>query len=124
MSADGPATPLGSCLRARRALVTPQQAGLPPGANRRVNGLRREEVAMLAGISADYYLRLEQGRDHNPSTQVLEALARVLGLDHTATDYLLGLAAPQPRQRRRRPKRESVPSGIGQLLDVVGLPAF
>src|ERR1700729_1298981 len=114
---------LGGYLRARRALVRPGSVGLPDHGVRRVNGLRREEVAMLAGISSDYYLRLEQGRDHNPSIQVLEALARVLQLDQPATDYLLGLAAPQPRQRRR-PKRESVPPGVRQLLDVVGLPAF
>jgi transcriptional regulator with XRE-family HTH domain len=115
---------LGDYLRARRELVQPGNVGLPAGGIRRVSGLRREEVAMLAGISSDYYLRLEQGRDHNPSIQVLQALARVLQLDRAATDYLLGLAAPHPRQRRRRPKRESVQSGIRQLLDVVDLPAF
>jgi DNA-binding XRE family transcriptional regulator len=97
--------------------------GLPVSGVRRVAGLRREEVAMLAGISSDYYLRLEQGRDRNPSIQVLESLARVLDLDQAATDYLLGLATAQPRQRRR-PRRESVPAGIRQLLGVVGLPAF
>lgn len=79
---------------------------------------------MLAGISSDYYLRLKQGRDRNPSIQVLEALARVLCLDEAATDYLLDLATPQPRHRRRRPRRETVPDGIRQLLDVLGLPAF
>jgi transcriptional regulator with XRE-family HTH domain len=115
---------LGDYLRARRELVQPDNWGLPLNGFRRVNGLRREEIAMLAGISADYYLRLEQGRDHNPSVQVLEALARVLQLDQAATDYLLGLARSQPFRRRRRPKRESVSSGIRQLLDVVGLPAF
>jgi transcriptional regulator with XRE-family HTH domain len=116
---------LGDYLRARRELVQPGSVGLPGSGIRRVAGLRREEVAMLAGISSDYYLRLEQGRDSNPSIQVLEALARVLQLDQAATDYLLGLVTPQPLQRRRRrPKRESVPSGIRQLLDVVGLPAF
>jgi transcriptional regulator with XRE-family HTH domain len=115
---------LGDYLRARRELVQPDSVGLPVNGNRRVNGLRREEVAMLAGISSDYYLRLEQGRDHNPSIQVLEALARVLQLDQAATDYVLGLVAPQPRQRRRRGKRESVPSGVRQLLDLMGLPAF
>ncbi len=115
---------LGEYLRARRELVQPDGVGLPAHGVRRVIGLRREEVAMLAGISADYYLRLEQGRDRNPSIQVLEALARVLQLDRAATDYLLGLVAPQPRQRRRRPKRETVPSGIRQLLDVMGLPSF
>jgi transcriptional regulator with XRE-family HTH domain len=115
---------LGDYLRARRELVQPDSVGLPVNGIRRVSGLRREEVAMLAGISSDYYLRLEQGRDHNPSIQVLQALARVLQLDSAATDYLLGLGAARPRQRRRRPKRESVQSGIRQLLDVMDLPAF
>src|SRR6202012_276540 len=66
---------LGEYLRARRELVTPESVGLPQLGVRRTPGLRREEFAMLAGISADYYLRLEQGRDRNPSVQVLEALA-------------------------------------------------
>jgi transcriptional regulator with XRE-family HTH domain len=114
---------LGDYLRARRELIQPDTVGLPAGGVRRVAGLRREEVAMLAGISADYYLRLEQGRDRNPSIQVIEALARVLRLDQAATDYLLGLATPRPRHRRR-PRRETVPAGIRQLLDVLGLPAF
>jgi len=114
---------LGDYLRARRELVQPGSVGLSASGTRRVAGLRREEVAMLAGISADYYLRLEQGRDRHPSAQVLEALARVLGLDEAATGYLLGLAAPRPR-RPRRPRRETVPAGIRQLLGVVGLPAF
>ena len=115
---------LGDYLRARRELVQPDSVGLPVSGVRRVAGLRREEVAMLAGISSDYYLRLEQGRDRNPSIQVLEALARVLGLDQAATDYLLGLAAPRPRHRRRRPRRETMPAGIRQLLGVLGQPAF
>ena len=66
---------LGEYLRARRELVTPDSVGIPQFGIRRVPGLRREEVALLAGISADYYLRLEQGRDRNPSVQVLESLA-------------------------------------------------
>jgi len=115
---------LGDYLRARRELVTPADAGLPVLGIRRVPGLRREEVAMLAGISAEYYLRLEQGRDRNPSVQVLEALARVLRLDDTATAYLLQLAAPRPRTRARRPRRATVPPHIAQLLATVGLPAF
>ena len=115
---------LGDYLRARRELVAPESVGLPAQGVRRVAGLRREEVALLAGISSDYYLRLEQGRDRNPSLQVLEALARVLQLDQPATDYLLGLGAPRPRHRPRRPRRETVPTGIRQLLDVLGLPAF
>lgn len=115
---------LGDYLRARRELVRPEDVGLPVNGVRRVPGLRREEVAMLAGISSDYYLRLEQGRDRNPSVQVLEALARVLQLDATATDYLLTLGTPRPRSRPRRPRRESVPAEIAQLLEVIGLPAF
>jgi transcriptional regulator with XRE-family HTH domain len=115
---------LGDYLRARRELVQPDSVGLPVNGVRRVAGLRREEVAMLAGISSDYYLRLEQGRDRNPSLQVIEALARVLRLDQSATDYLLGRATPRPRHRRRRARRETVPASIRQLLDVLGLPAF
>jgi transcriptional regulator with XRE-family HTH domain len=79
---------------------------------------------MLAGISSDYYLRLEQGRNHNPSAQVLESLARVLQLDDTATAYLIGLAAPAARTQPRRRRRKIVPDGIVQLLDSIGLPAF
>lgn len=115
---------LGEYLRARRELVTPEAVGLVPGGTRRVAGLRREEVAMLAGISSDYYLRLEQGRDRNPSTQVLDALARVLQLDEAGTHYLHDLAAAPARRRRRRPRRETVPASIEQLLDALGLPAF
>ena len=98
---------LGAFLRARRELVTPQQAGIPGFGVRRVPGLRREEVAMLAGISADYYLRLERGRDRNPSVQVLESIARVLQLDDDHFAHLLSLVADVPRQRRRRPRKET-----------------
>jgi transcriptional regulator with XRE-family HTH domain len=114
---------LGEYLRARRELVRPEDVGLPVNGVRRVAGLRREEVAMLAGISSDYYLRLEQGRDRNPSVQVLEALGRVLQLDEAATDYMLRVAAPRPK-KRRRPRKETVPPSIRQLLDVIRLPAF
>lgn len=114
---------LGDYLRARRELVTPESIGLTTSGRRRVAGLRREEVALLAGISSDYYLRLEQGRDHNPSTQVLDSLAGVLQLDRAATDYLHQLAAPT-RRRRRRARPEKVPTSIGQLLAVLQLPAF
>ncbi len=124
MSGDAAASnALGEYLRARRALVTPEQAGIPVGANRRVSGLRREEVALLAGISADYYLRLERGRDRNPSAQVLQALARVLRLDDVEADYLLALAAPKPRTRRRV-RAERVPARLHHLLAAVNVPAF
>ena len=123
MSDDDRANPLGSYLRARRALVTPERAGIPSGAHRRVPGLRREEVALLAGISADYYLRLERGRDNNPSLQVLESLARVLRLDEVEQEYLLSLTAARPRPQRRR-KPERVPARLHQLLASVRIPAF
>ncbi|RZS77519.1 helix-turn-helix protein [Motilibacter rhizosphaerae] len=114
---------LGDYLRARRALVTPEQAGLPAGTRRRVAGLRREEVALLAGISSDYYLRLERGRDRHPSAQVLEALARVLLLDDVETRYLLDLAQPRPRVRTRR-RVERVPDRLHHLLAALDVPAF
>jgi transcriptional regulator with XRE-family HTH domain len=88
------ANALGDYLRARRQQVHPEEVGLVPGARRRVAGLRREELAMLAGISAEYYLRLEVGRDKHPSPQVLDALARALQLDAKATQHLRYLAAP------------------------------
>ena len=115
---------LGAYVRARRELVTPEQVGIPVLGARRVPGLRREEVAMLAGISADYYLRLEQGRDRNPSVQVLESLARVLRLDEAATAHLLGLGAGRPRRQRRRHRKETVPPGIVQLVAALALPAL
>jgi transcriptional regulator with XRE-family HTH domain len=85
---------LGDFLRARRQQVRPEDVGLVPGARRRVSGLRREELALLAGISAEYYLRLEVGRDKHPSPQVIDALARALRLDVLAREHLQYLAAP------------------------------
>jgi transcriptional regulator with XRE-family HTH domain len=106
---------LGEYLRARRELVRPVDVGLPDLGRRRVPGLRREELAMLAGISADYYVRLEQGRDHHPSQQVLDALARALQLDDHAAAHLRELAHPAPRRRRpRRPERAQ--AGAAQLV--------
>jgi transcriptional regulator with XRE-family HTH domain len=110
------ASALASFLRARRELVKPADVGLPNGDRRRVEGLRREEVAMLAGISAEYYLRLEQGRDHQPSDQVLEGLARALQLDDDAATYLRELARPQPR-RRRRPVPDRCDPAVQALID-------
>ncbi|MEV0404276.1 helix-turn-helix transcriptional regulator [Actinoallomurus sp. NPDC050550] len=120
----GEPNPLGDYVRARRELVTPEQVGIPVSGARRVPGLRREEVAMLAGISADYYLRLEQGRDRNPSVQVLESLARALQLDDDATAYLLRLGADRPQRRRRRARKETVPPGIVKLVATLPLPAL
>ncbi|UOZ06026.1 helix-turn-helix domain-containing protein [Amycolatopsis sp. WQ 127309] len=114
---------LGDFLRARRELISPDQVGIPVHGLRRVRGLRREEVAMLAGISADYYLRLEQGRDRRPSVQVLESIARALRLDAESAAYLAGLAG-DGRKRRRRAAKETVPAGIRKLVATLPLPAF
>ncbi|WP_040738193.1 helix-turn-helix transcriptional regulator, partial [Nocardia tenerifensis] len=88
---------LASFLRTRRARVDPASVGIPTERYRRVQGLRREEIAHLSGVSVDYYVRLEQGRATQPSEQVLDALARVLGLDDTEREHLGRLAG----QRRR-----------------------
>ncbi|MGW1727651.1 helix-turn-helix transcriptional regulator [Streptomyces sp. NPDC002306] len=90
-------TPLGDFLRARREALKPHDVGLPEHGRRRVPGLRREEVALLAGVSSDYYIRLEQGRENSPSPQVLDAVAQALKLDAESTDHLnrLCLAASQ-----------------------------
>jgi transcriptional regulator with XRE-family HTH domain len=85
---------LGDYLRARREQLRPEDVGMAPGTRRRVAGLRREELAILAGISVAYYLRLEQGRVTNPSEQVLNALARALQLDAIATRHLHTLTSP------------------------------
>lgn len=92
---------IGEFLRARRELVRPEDVDLVPGGRRRVAGLRRTEVALLAGVSSDYYMRLEQGRERNPSPQVVDALARALNLDDEARAHLHELARPRPRRRRR-----------------------
>ncbi|WP_306204597.1 helix-turn-helix transcriptional regulator [Actinoplanes sp. RD1] len=85
---------LGDFLRARRAATTPADVGLPESGARRVTGLRRDEVALLAGMSVDYYKRMEQGRERNPSEQVLRALAAALRLDDVATAHLYRLGLP------------------------------
>ena len=104
------ANALGDFLRARREQVHPEDVGLVSGARRRVPGLRREELATLAGISAEYYLRLERGRDKNPSAQVLDALARALRLDVKTTRHLHELASPTTSRWDR--------SGLGAVADV------
>jgi transcriptional regulator with XRE-family HTH domain len=113
---------LGEYLRARRHLVTPHEAGLPDDSGRRVPGLRRHEVALLAGVSTDYYIRLEQGRERHPSEQVLRAIARALRLDEAAAEHLfrLGLPTPPPRMVTTRVSDELL-----RLMDNLrGMPAF
>lgn len=108
-------------LSSRRARLTPEQAGLPAyGGNRRVAGLRREEVAMLAGVSVDYYVRLERGNLAGASESVLDALARTLQLDEAERQYLFDLAAASGPVRRvvARPAR-SVRPAVQQVLDAI-----
>ncbi|MCA1221587.1 helix-turn-helix transcriptional regulator [Streptomyces sp. 8L] len=110
---------LGEFLRRARAGRDPESTGLlPDGRIRRVPGLRREEVALLAGVSTDYYTRLEQGRDVTPSTQVIEALIRALDLDAAGQAYLHTLiGAVGPPVTRPRPSVQRVRPGLHQLLD-------
>lgn len=114
---------LGDYLRARREQVRPEEVGLAAGARRRVPGLRREELATLAGISSAYYLRLEQGRDTRPSAQVVDALAHALRLDGKATEYLHRLASA-PGSRRPHPAGETVANGLDELIDQFPMPAI
>jgi transcriptional regulator with XRE-family HTH domain len=114
---------LGEFLRARREQLRPEDIGLEVAGQRRTPGLRREEVAMLAGISTDYYLRLEQGRDRTPSVQVVEAIGRVLRLDPDEAAYLHTLARPRPKRAPRR-RQEKVPPGTLRLLESLPMPAF
>ncbi|WP_155900773.1 helix-turn-helix domain-containing protein [Mycolicibacterium sp. CBMA 226] len=117
------ANALGDYLRARRVQVRPQDVGLAVGARRRIAGLRREELALLAGISVEYYQRLEQGRDKNPSRQVLDALARALRLDVKATEHLYQIANP-PAAREQDQAADAVPEDIQQLINLFTMPAI
>ncbi|MEO3802476.1 helix-turn-helix transcriptional regulator [Nonomuraea sp. B1E8] len=108
--------PLGQFLRARRELLRPEDLGLPPGARRRVAGLRREEVAQLAGVSTDYYVRLEQGRERHPSAQVVDALARALALGEDAAAHLHRLAGVSAGRRRPAPGREQVSPHLLRMM--------
>jgi transcriptional regulator with XRE-family HTH domain len=108
---------IGQFLRARRERVRPEDVGLPDLGRRRVPGLRREELATLAGVSADYYVRLEQGRERHPSEQVIDALARALRLDEDATTHLHELARPAPRRRRAAKRTERVRPELLRLME-------
>jgi transcriptional regulator with XRE-family HTH domain len=121
------ATPLGEYLRARRALVQPTDVGIVSMTPRRVAGLRRDEVARRAGISQEYYLRLEQGRDRQPSDQVLLALGRALRLDGAAVDHMRRLVRIQTGELM--PDAPASPglatTALASLLDQwTGTPAY
>lgn len=113
-------------LSSRRARITPQEAGLPAyGGNRRVPGLRREEVAMLAGVSVDYYVRLERGNLAGASESVLDALASTLKLDDAERQHLFDLArASGPTRPRRARATSAVRPAVQQVLDAIDSPAW
>jgi transcriptional regulator with XRE-family HTH domain len=115
-------TEIRQFLISRRARITPEQAGLPTyGGNRRVPGLRREEVALLAGVSVDYYTRLERGNLGGVSEAVLDALAQALQLDEAERGHLFDLAraANSTARPRRRPAQQRVRPGIQRILDAM-----
>ncbi|WP_432957717.1 helix-turn-helix transcriptional regulator [Micromonospora haikouensis] len=116
---------LGDFLRARRGRLRPRDVGLEPGGRRKVTGLRREEVALLAGLSTDYYQRMEQGREVRPSDDVLAAIAGALGLDERERRHLFTLAraARRPVPARVDHGPERVPEGTRRLLRVLDTPA-
>jgi transcriptional regulator with XRE-family HTH domain len=115
---------LGAFLRARRARVRPEDVGLPTGSGtRRTPGLRREELAAVAGVSIHYLTRLEQGKETNPGTGVLDALARALVLDPDAHAHLYALAneaahrTPPPRPEADAPSNQAIRAPVEQLLE-------
>jgi transcriptional regulator with XRE-family HTH domain len=111
-------------LASRRAAITPEQAGLPTYGRRRVPGLRREEVASLAGVSVEYYKRLERGNLAGVSDLVLDGLARALQLDDAERAYLFDLArASGPLVRSQRTVSRCVRPAVTQILDGLNLPA-
>lgn len=115
---------LGDFLRARRAAVRPGDVGMASHGVRRVAGLRREEVAVLAGVNADYYTRLEQGRERRPSAQVVDSLGRALLLDADAVAHLRRLAGTAPA-RPSAPVADQVDPALRMLIDSYpGTPAF
>ncbi|MEV4703205.1 helix-turn-helix transcriptional regulator [Actinoplanes sp. NPDC049316] len=115
-------------LRTRRARLTPAAAGITDDfPDRRVPGLRREELAALAGVSVDYYVRLEQGRNLNPSATVIDAIARALQLDDTERAHLFDLAQPRRARRAPAPRAQRVRPTMYQLLETLddaASPAF
>jgi transcriptional regulator with XRE-family HTH domain len=113
-------------LKSRRARVQPEDLGLKVyGARRRVPGLRREELAQAAGVSADYYVRLEQGRTDNVSQEILDAVADVLSLSEDERKHLALLAKPARRKVKRRTTTQRIRPGVQALLDsMTDVPAF
>ena len=110
---------LAAFLRARREALTPEQVRLPRGRGRRTPGLRREEVALLAGVSVTWYTWLEQGRRINASTDVLRSIGRALRLDEAGQQHLLMLARPIGEAPPSITGPDEVPSALRRLIDAV-----
>ncbi|MEV6607128.1 helix-turn-helix transcriptional regulator [Kutzneria sp. NPDC051319] len=121
-----PRTELSEFLRTRRARLTPGDVGLPEfGRRRRVPGLRREELAQLAGVSVAYYTRLEQGNGRNVSVEVLDAISAALKLSDAEHAHLLHLAKPGQHKRRPTPQRQQVRPALLELLSAMdSVPAY
>jgi transcriptional regulator with XRE-family HTH domain len=116
-----PAGSLGEFLYASRGRLTPADAGVVFAGRRRVPGLRREEIALLAGVSPSYYTRLEQGQALNASAQVIDALSRALRLSEAEREHLYRLArAGQARSAPVEPDEETIDAALAELLDTVG----
>src|SRR5512143_3344216 len=119
--ADASRGELGDFLRSRRERLTPKALGLPIGRRRRTAGLRREEVAELAGIGVDWYIRLEQGRSVTPSVTTVDALARALRLNKAEHAHLRALTR---NAGRRAFAREIVPQSIKRVVENLDQPAY
>ncbi|MGW1980919.1 helix-turn-helix domain-containing protein [Streptomyces collinus] len=117
---------LSEFLRSRRARLKPEDVGLPDfGRHRRVPGLRREELAQLAGVSVAYYTRLEQGNGRNVSAEVLDSIARALRLSDAEHAHLTHLAKPKAHKKRPAGRQQQVRAALCQLLDTMdGVPAY
>ena len=116
---------LSEFLRTRRARLKPVDVGLPDfGRHRRVPGLRREELAQLAGVSVAYYTRLEQGNGHNVSAEVLDSIARALRLTDAEHAHLTHLAKPKQHKKKPAARTEQVRASVRQLLDSIEVPAY
>jgi transcriptional regulator with XRE-family HTH domain len=119
-------TEIRDFLATRRAKLTPEQVGLPAGGRRRVPGLRREEVAVIAGVSTDWYIRLEKGHISGVSDDVLDAVARALQLSDVEREHLFNLArAAKPSRTPRRRAKAQIPASVQRVLDsMAGTAAF
>ncbi|MEU6356992.1 helix-turn-helix transcriptional regulator [Streptomyces sp. NPDC047072] len=116
---------LSEFLRTRRARLKPEDVGLPDfGRHRRVPGLRREELAQLAGVSVAYYTRLEQGNGRNVSAEVLDSIARALRLSDAEHAHLMHLAKPKSHKKKQAARTEQVRAALRQLVDSLEVPAY